>query len=492
MRKAPLVRLFFTIGVVLILATSSLSSQAQPGFSNQADLVISGVSISPEKPIPGQDAIITVVVTNEGNEDVQQNFDVEFQIAFGPQELADIGLGILVGIRIDKALVNRRIRPGESFDVKFTWRVLQLPQFKFIFKVDSPFNTIQESDETNNRFEHILDIGEDVLSQWWLDAINVREAWETTRGSEDIIVAVIDTGVDHTHPEFAGNLWVNPADGSHGFDFIEGHNGLQRTTQIDFHGTSVAGLIGAQDDGLGVTGVAPDVQIMDLRVFPTDGGASFGDIASAINFAIANGADIINLSLGTSFCSASEFAPEDRTNVQRAINFLNSWVQAAINNGIVVVSSAGNNARCVTVPANLDNVIAVSATNIANDPSPFTSFGPEVVVGAPGGSLRFEDFIDALKLDFQLLIPTLETLLVTPYVNGNYGWFTGTSASAPIVSGVIALMLSVNPNMTTFQIRDVLARTALDLGDPGFDEFYGYGLIDAAAAVKCAANGGRC
>ena len=128
------------------------------------------------------------------------------------QELAEIGLGILVGIRVDKALVNRRIRPGESFDVQFTWRVLQLPQFRFIFKVDSPFNTIPESIETNNRFEHILNIGEDVLNQWWLDAINAKEAWETTRGSDDIVVAVIDTGVDQSHSEFEGNLWVVSAD----------------------------------------------------------------------------------------------------------------------------------------------------------------------------------------------------------------------------------------------------------------------------------------
>ena len=487
----PTTRVVSVIIITGLLMLAATSGNAQIG-PNLPDLVVQEVRISPESPTPGEIATITLVVANQGNVDAQGPFDVDFQISFGPQELAEIGLGFLVGIRIDKKIVTGRIRPNSTIEVSFNWEVLQLPRFELIFLLDSPFNRIQESDENNNRTEHILEIEESQLTQWWLDNINVEQAWEITRGLPTITVAVIDTGIDIEHPEFQGNLWVNPADGSHGFDFIDNTNGLTRTSALDFHGTSVGGLIAAKQDGLGISGVAPNVRLMDLRVFPTTGGATFGNITRAIQFATVNGADVINLSLGTSFCSIDEIDQVDQFDVQRSLDSLENAVRFAVTNDVIVVSSAGNNARCVGFPANFDGVIAVSSTTIDNNASGFTSFGPEVEFAAPGGSLSREDFFDALRLDFNQLVPVLNTLLVTPYLDNNYGWFTGTSASSPIVSGVVALMLSVNPNLRIDQVRDVLAATALDLGRFGRDDLFGSGLVDAGAAVQCVENNLDC
>jgi len=487
--RTPKILAFVIVTAALVLITSSANAQIG---SNMPDLVIQSVSVSPENPAPGEIATIGVVVANEGDADAQGPFDLDFHISFGPQELNEIGLGFLVGVRIEKKIVTGVLRRGQSREVQFQWEVLQLPRFKFQFFVDSPTSRIFEDNENNNDFEHIFEVDENQLTQWWLENIDINEAWEITRGAQTVTVAVIDTGIDLDHPEFEGNLWVNPVDGSHGHDFIEDSNGLNRKTALDFHGTSVAGLIAARQDGNGISGVAPNVRVMDLRVFPTTGGASFSDIRNAIVFATQNGADVINLSLGTSFCDIEEIPEIDRFDVQRSLDALEDAVDFAVANDVVVISSAGNNARCVGFPASFDNVIAVSSTTITDEASPFTSLGPEVHIAAPGGSLSRDQFFEAFALDFQSLIPVLETLLVTPYLNDNYGWFTGTSASSPIVAGVAALMLSVNPNLRVDQIEDILAATARDLGPRGRDDVFGAGIIDAGAAVQCVANGFDC
>jgi len=412
------------------------ASGAQP--ARQPDLVIEAIEVEPESPKPGDLVTITLTVANQGRADVRERFDVEFLISFGPPELNSLGLGVLTGVRIDKRTVKEPVPAGKSVKVRFQWEALGLPQFRFIFRVDSPFNRVREDED--------------------------------------------------------------PETGGHGWDFIDERDGRVRRTPIDFHGTSVGGLIAARADGRGTTGVAPNVKLMDLRVFPTVRvggraealGAPFELINAAIDFAVARGARVINLSLGTWFCSLEEIFPMYREEVRRLLEAQRQTIERALEAGVVVVAAAGNNGRCVGYPARFPGVIAVSATDRQNEITGYSSRGPEVWVAAPGGGLSFEEFVQAFQGEFQQLVPVLNTLLIAPYLRDNYGWFTGTSGATPLVSGVVALMLSVNPSLTPEQVRRVLAATATDLGAPGFDELYGYGLVNAKRAVECVAQGLGC
>ena len=487
----PFGRILIALGLAA-LALAPLSS-AQPGLGGDPDLVITDVQIAPDSPQPGEEATITLTIANRGDADVKRNtgFGVEFLTSLGPKELSNLGLGVLTGIRIGKTTVRAEIPAGESVNVDFRWNVIQLPKLDLIFKVDSPFDEVAESNEGNNRFETSFLLEQSALDEWWLDQVNAQGAWATTRGSTDVTVAVIDSGVDINHTEFRDNLWAHPDDGSHGFDFVDDRLPSKRRTVFNFHGTSVAGLIAARDDGQGVTGVAPHVQLMDLRVLRSvqRGGRAVGaftfqgeDIVAAINFAAAHGADVINLSLGG---GCNQPTASER-----------SAIRNATSHGAVVVISAGNNGRCVTRPASTPEAIAVGATTKAGEIAPFSSRGPEVWVSAPGGAFGFatliNKFAELLLTDFQAFIPQANQLLISTYLRDNYGWFNGTSAAAPIVSGVVALMKSVDPGITPQQVRSVLAATAQDAGKPGHDENFGHGIVDAQAAVECVVNDLSC
>ena len=494
-------RLLLLLGIAALLATPSGAAQ---GFGGDPDLVITDVRISPESPQPGDEATITLTIANQGEGDVSRTArpGVEFLISFGPKELSNLGLGLLTGVRIAKETITSELEAGDATEVTFNWTVVQLPKFRFIFKVDAPFDNVTESDEDNNRLEHTLNVPEQALDQWWLEDVNARAAWETTRGSDDVVVAVIDSGMDVDHQEFQGNLWENPNDGTHGWDVVDDRAPSNRRTPIGVHGTSVGGLIAARDDGQGVTGVAPNVRLMDLRVFPTfrvggravASGAAAEDVIEAIHFAVDHGADVINLSLG-SLCSVEQIPPrfrEFRDDFEAAIEAEREAIRNAVNQGVTVVAAAGNNGTCVQYPAKFPEAIAVSATTKADDVAGYSSRGPEVWVGAPGGSLSFEEFVQQLELGFDQLVPKLDSLLVSTYLRDNYGWFNGTSAATPIVSGVAALMKSVDGDLTPQQVREVLAATTQDMGESGRDALFGHGRVDAEAAVECVADGLAC
>lgn len=486
---------------LLALALVSFGA-AQPGVGDTPDLIISNVELSPASPKPGDELTITLTIENQGEGDVASSarFGVEFLVSFGPKELSNLGLGVLTGVRIDKTTVTQGIDAGESIEVSFNWEVLQLPKFSFVFKVDSPFDDVRESDEGNNRTETTVAIPTRFLDQWWLDQVKAPEAQEITPGSPETVVAVIDTGMDLDHAEFQGNLWTNPENGGHGFDFIDDRIAKVRRTPIGVHGTGVAGTIAARDDGDGTTGLAPNVQLMDLRVFPTirvggraiPTGATFEHINAAIRYATEHGADVINLSLGTSFCSVEQISPRFQDEVQRILDQQHEVIREAVSQGVVVVAAAGNNGQCVEFPSKFPEVIAVGATSKNGEITGYSGRGPEVWVTAPGGSITPDEFFARFEQGFKDLVPVLDTLIMTPYLRDNYGWFSGTSFSTPIVSGVVALMLSANPDLTPDDVREVLAATATDLGEDGRDDDSGHGLVNAVKALKCVRNGLNC
>jgi subtilisin family serine protease len=251
-----------------------------------------------------------------------------------------------------------------------------------------------------------------------------------------VLVAVLDTGIDTTHPELSGAI----APGGH--DFV---NNDADPTDDNGHGTHVSGTIAAAMGNGGVVGVAPGASILPLKVLDASGSGSFSDVVAALQQAVAAGARVTNSSFGST--------SDPGTTVSNAY-------AAAAAAGIVNVAAAGNSGNCagknnsVGYPARYSSVIAVAATNASDGRPCFSSTGPDVELAAPGVSI-------------------LST------VPGGYAVYSGTSMASPHVAGAAALLISAGIT----NVRAVLDSTARDLGAKGRDTLYGYGLVDVMAAL---------
>lgn len=288
-------------------------------------------------------------------------------------------------------------------------------------------------------------------AQWWLDAVGAKQAHASGYTGEGVTVAVIDTGIDATHPDLAGRV-LSGVDVSTGEE-IE----VSGEEDSDFygHGTHVAGIIGAADNGHGITGIAPGVEFLPvLPLGPWSGDE--GTIAAAVDWAANTGADVINMSLGAwtrnvSLTSDSEMC---------------AAVNRAVEAGVTVVVSAGNDGEFgnpLSTPAGCPGAISVSAINSAGNPSWFSSFDPSVAVSAPG-----EEVFSTVPVAM---------------LNTGYADLSGTSMAAPVVTGVAALLKQQDPTRTPGDIAEIIKQTATDLGRPGFDPRYGHGLVSAPAAL---------
>lgn len=264
-------------------------------------------------------------------------------------------------------------------------------------------------------------------------------------------------------PDLAGTLFVP------GYDFI---NDDSHANDDEGHGTHVAGTIAqSTNNGLGVAGVAFNCSIMPVKVLSCAGSGTYAEVADGIYFAVDNGADVINLSLGGSAPSAT----------------LENAVAYAYNNGVTVVAAAGNDGSSTIIyPAAYDDyVIAVGATRYDQQLAYYSNYGPSLDVVAPGGQLinpvtgkRFDQNGDGYG-DGVLQ----QTFGDTP-VDWSYWFYQGTSMAAPHVSGLCALLISNGNTITPAEVKAALQDTAEDLGNPGRDDTYGYGLIDANAALS--------
>ena len=307
--------------------------------------------------------------------------------------------------------------------------------------------------------------------------IRAAEAWDTARGAPGVVVAVIDTGVDWNHPDLAGNIWVNTAelaglpgvdddangyvDDVRGWDFVsvppdwvspDEDPGPRDNDPMDFkgHGTHVAGIVAAvTDNATGIAGVSWYSKIMALRAGYADpeGSGLFetSDEVAAIVYAADNGAKVINMSFGGFEPSKTEKTALDYASAR----------------GVTLVAAAGNDrCRCREFPAAYANVIAVAASDRNDNSARFSNFGPWIDVAAPG--------VD---------IPST-------YPSGGYENLAGTSMAAPHVAGVAALLAAQHPDFSPGKIRQALRFSAADRGPAGWDERFGYGRVDAAAAVS--------
>lgn len=340
---------------------------------------------------------------------------------------------------------------------------------------------------------------------WHYNMVDAPRAWATTTGSSSVLVAVVDNGIRFDHPAIAPNLTHD------GYNFVTGGNRLtapqpvceggttlipeagygadptdpddltflgtcwDRST-VGNHGLHVAGTIGAAgNDGLGSTGLNWKVSIRPVRVLDISGSGSDFDVAQGILYAAglpaSNGAGgtvtapsraaLINMSLGGGFSTV-----------------LQNAVIAATNAGSLIVAAEGNDeSNALEYPGAFPEVLPVVALGPDMQLASYTNIGSPTALSAPGGGIRFDQTIDGSA---GVLSTTWDFVNHLP----DYAYYEGTSMATPHVTGVAALVLAANPSLTSAQLRARLENTAVDLGPPGPDDIYGFGLVDAYNAVN--------
>lgn len=293
--------------------------------------------------------------------------------------------------------------------------------------------------------------------QWHHTTINSPDAWETVKGSANIMVCVLDTGVDTDHPDLIGNLLTginfastlgdgetpNPAWGT---NIVEDYLG---------HGTGTSGTIGAVGDNLeGVSGVAWDIGITPVKINFNDdpdgnGNAYYSDMIQGIEWCADQGAKVANLSYGGA----------DYFGIAEAAQYLR-------DSGGLLFMSAGNAGIYHNTNSFPDysSFVAVGATDNSNLLTNFSEYGPYIDVVAPGSYIR------------------------TTYLEGKYVSYSGTSFSSPIAAGIAALVYSIDPSFTPAEVESYIFNTATDLGNYGEDDYFGHGLVNAGAAIFAASN----
>ena len=265
-------------------------------------------------------------------------------------------------------------------------------------------------------------------------------AWDYTLGDASVIIAIVDSGVDASHPELAGRVLP-------GWDFV---NDDDDPADDQGHGTHVAGIAAAAiNNGQGIAGIAGQSLILPVKVLNENNQGTWADVAEGIIYAVDQGARVINLSLGST---------ADSSTVHDAV--LYAW-----SHNVVIVAAAGNDGTTTPYyPAAYAEVIGVSATTPDDVRAGFSSYGTHISVAAPGATIYS----------------------TTP--GNSYSFKSGTSMAAPHVSGLAALLLAQDGSRTNAEVRQIIEQSADDLGAPGWDEEYGYGRVNAYKAVTWGAT----
>ena len=304
--------------------------------------------------------------------------------------------------------------------------------------------------------------------QWNMAIIRADLAWEVVTDTHGIVIATLDSGVDLDHPDLEARIWTHPGevpgngldddgngkvDDVHGWHFYHvcsysdcwpGEN--NDVQDRDGHGTHVAGIAAAEaNNGIGVAGLAWGALLMPVKVLEDRySEAWYSDIAAGMVYATDNGAAIINLSLG---------GEEPGQTLEEAVAY-------AHQRGVLLVAAAGNDDGPILYPAAYEPVLAVGATDSADRRASFSNHGPELDLVAPG----------------------VDILSTWPVGHSTFR-LSGTSMAAPHVAGLAALVWAAAPHLTNDEVAAIIEATAVDLGDPGRDDEYGHGRMDAYAAV---------
>ncbi|MBI3046531.1 MAG: S8 family peptidase [Candidatus Harrisonbacteria bacterium] len=278
---------------------------------------------------------------------------------------------------------------------------------------------------------------------WGIDRVDAELVWPSGNNADPVKVAIVDTGISATHPDLTANI-------KGGYNAI---NPTKSWNDDNGHGSHVAGTVAALNNSIGVVGVGPAIDLLAVKVLNRQGSGFLSDVIEGIQWAMNNNAQVINLSLGS----------------DSGTQTMHDAVAAAHNAGVVVVAAAGNNGGAVIYPAAYPEVIAVSATDSNNLLASFSSRGPEVDLAAPG-------------------VGVLST-----YKGTGYATMSGTSMATPHVTGAAALVLNTpvgtydangNGLWDPSEVQQKLQDRATDLGDAGFDNLYGWGLVNAYSAVQ--------
>ncbi len=329
--------------------------------------------------------------------------------------------------------------------------------------------------------------------QWYLSHIGAPEAWQYSLGMENVPIAIIDSGIDLDHPDLKDNIWRNVyevagdgvdndgngyVDDIVGWDFVDSDNDPSPHTYGDYsllganHGTISAGLASAKGDNrIGIVGVAWQVPIMPIRALDSNGVGDPNDVARAVDYAVNNGAKVINLSfVGSTYSSR-----------------LNHALRRAYDSGVFVVAAAGNapdNGEadnldrnplypvCFDRDSNVNYVYGVAATDADDLKAEFSNYGAACIdISAPGERIISTQVVVPGSMDF---------------VEAYGGYYSGTSVAAPLVSGLVSLMFSLDSALTPKRVMNILTETSENIDILNEDYFgrLGRGRIDAAAAVK--------
>jgi subtilisin family serine protease len=276
--------------------------------------------------------------------------------------------------------------------------------------------------------------------QWNLPEIATETGWNVSRGSTDVIVAVVDTGVQSDHPDLKGRL-------------VKGMNIVDPSSPPEDdvgHGTHVAGIISALvNNNEGVAGMTWFTKIMPVKVLDSTGAGSTYSVAEGIIWATDHGANVINMSLG------------NYTDAQ----FLHDALKYAYEHGVILIAASGNdNTDRPGYPAAYPEVFAVSATDADESRAKYSNYGDYIDVVAPGTSIP------------------------STYPGSRYAALSGTSMASPHVAALASLVCAVNPVLSNVEVMDLLRQTAKDLGTPGKDNDFGYGQIDVRSALLSASG----
>lgn len=360
-----------------------------------------------------------------------------------------------------------------SIPISGILNIIKYPDIEYIEEVgeaqimvynDMTYNNYINSQNINGQNSQRYYYSLEQSVPWGITKIKAQNVHIQGNKGSGIRACIIDTGIDYNHEDLKNNY-------KGGYNFIANSNDPM---DDNGHGTHVAGIIGASDNGIGVIGVAPEVSIYSIKVLSSSGSGSYVNIINAIEWAMDNNMNIINMSLaGSSFSQALKDACDN------AYNYGILLIAAAGNNGVGLSCSERKTVTpcpipdCslnnVCYPALFDSVVAVSATDSNDLMACFSSRGPKVEVCAPGVSILST-------------VPKGTCAQCDPV---GYKQLSGTSMACPHVVGLSALIWTVKRGYTNTQIRECLRSGVIDLGGIGKDNCYGYGLIQAPNAIEC-------
>jgi hypothetical protein len=373
--------------------------------------------------------LMSVTVAWAGNANDTQTDGEKVKVIIGFVDTPDTG---------DENMIR-----GHGGKTKYTYQIInakaaELPEQAIDRIKDNPRVAYVEVDAEVHALDAELD------SSWGVKRIGAGVVHDGGNTGAGVNVSIIDTGIDYTHSDLNDNY-------KGGYDFVNNDNDPMDDAG---HGTHCAGIVAAEDNDMGVVGVAPDANLYAVKVLNSGGSGFTSDVIAGIDWSVENSMQVISMSLGSDFRSQP----------------LKKACDNAYKSGVLVVAAAGNDGNSigteisVDYPARYSSVIAVAATDSNDKRASWSSTGTDVELAAPGVSIY-------------------STII------GGYDTKSGTSMACPHVAGTAALVIAANPGWTNEQVRQQLRNTAVDLGASGFDYWYGYGLVDAYAASDPAVLG---